>query len=54
MDAKDLINYTKLSLLLTKNNNGIRKNKCPKALLPKVQELENFITYFINKHVNND
>lgn len=50
MDAKDLINYTKLSKLLTNNNNGIRKNKCPKALLSNVQELENFIEYFINKH----
>lgn len=49
MDAKTLINYKQLSLLLSGNDNSIRKNKTPKQYKEKVSELEALIDYFISK-----
>lgn len=52
MDAKELINYKKLSLLLTGNDNSIRKGKCPKIYKDIVLEIETIVQYFINKTKN--
>lgn len=52
MDAKELINYKKLSLLLTGNDNSIRKNKCPKKYKMKVEEFEKFIEFFFKSNSN--
>jgi hypothetical protein len=50
MDAKDVINYKKLSIILTGNDNSIRKGKCPKIHKEKVDELEALINYFLSKN----
>ncbi len=50
MDAKDVINYKKLSIILTGNDNIIRKEKCPKIHKAKVDELEALINYFLTKN----
>ena len=52
MNAKDLINYKSLSKILTKNDNGIRKNRIPKKHRESVKELEILLTYWINKNEN--
>lgn len=50
MDAKDLINWKKLSLFLSKNDNSIRKINVPKKYKEKVKELESLIDYWIDKN----
>lgn len=35
MDAKDLINWKKLSLFLSKNDNSVRKTNVPKKIQRK-------------------
>lgn len=50
MEAKDLINYKQLSILLSGNDNSIRKEKTPKKYKAKVEELENFMNYFFNSN----
>lgn len=51
MDAKDLINWKKLSLFLSKNDNSIRKTNVPKKYKEKVKELESLIDYWIDKNI---
>ena len=51
MDAKDLINWKKLSLFLSKNDNSIRKKNVPKKYKEKVKELESLIDYWIDKNI---
>ena len=50
MDCKNLLNWKQVSLFLTKSDNNIRKNKIPKKHKEKVNELELFISFWIEKN----
>lgn len=50
MEARDILNYRKLSLLFTDNDNQIRKNHIPKKHQEKIKELEQIIDYWISKN----
>jgi len=50
MKPQDLINYKGLSLLLSGNDNSIRKNKCPKKYSEKINELKCLLEFWINKN----
>lgn len=50
MDSKELINWKKVSLFLSKNDNSIRKNNVPKKYKEKISELNGLISYWLNKN----
>ena len=54
MNPLDLINYRKVSELLTGNYQSIRSNNCPKKYAEAVKELTDFVKEWKNKHSKTD